>query len=68
MIDSTINAIQTKVWGLFLSEQKQFSSMDKSQLQDFIHRAEELIRSPDYSVRVAAEIVRSSCLLELEKL
>jgi len=68
MIDSTINAIQAKVWELFLSEQKQFSGKGKSELNDFIHRAEELSRSPDYSVRVAAEIVRSSCLLELEKL
>ena len=67
MINKVVNEISEKVVELFQSERGRFSGLPASELHDLIHQAEDFSYSADYSKRVAAEFIRTACILELEK-
>ena len=67
MINKAIVEISEKVVALFQSERARFSGISATDLHDFIHQADDFSHSADYSKRVAAEFIRTACVLELEK-
>ena len=66
MIEARINSIQDKFLALFQSEREAIAKLPTSEIIDLQHRAVELSNHDDYSLRVASEIIRASCILILE--
>jgi hypothetical protein len=62
-----ITEVQSKVLALFSKVRKTVEPLPASELNDLEHYATDRLNAEDCSERMAAEMVRSACALELEK-
>ena len=67
MIESRIKSVRDKFVSLYASEREAMSALPESELDELLHRAEELTSAQEFSVRAAAEIVRCSATMIIEE-
>lgn len=67
MIEARIKSVREKFMSLYASEREAMTALPKADLVELLHRAEELTSAEEFSVRVAAEIVRCAATMIIEE-
>ena len=67
MIEARIKSVRDAFMALYASERDAMAILSTSELDELLHRADELTSAEEFSVRAAAEIVRCAATLIIEE-
>lgn len=60
-----IEITRGRIWELYKQQHAYLTGKPVGVIEELLHRSEELVNSPDFTVRTAAEINRTACVFLL---